>query len=214
MKDKKTSTLDDLIETAAHAVVAKEAEDFLAQTGIDVTPGNPNHCEGRTLDECGKCPYYRTVCFRPDGEPAFPNDPYRAALRHAVKDSTGAVLLPGFPEGCQGNGKHADFECCCDGCDHFAACFPEAMPKEDEDMEEERYYTLIRYKCKRCGFKIERRYASPEAHGGGMVTCTCGAFDFDPHPLWPRIGWRNGVDPHMDLEEYFETTPVGKKQED
>ena len=73
---------------------------------------------------------------------------------------------------------------------------------------EERYHTLLRYKCKRCGFELERRYKSPDAYGGGMVTCTCGSFDLDPHPLWPRIGWRNGVDPHVDLEEYFETAPV------
>lgn len=127
---------------------------------------------------------------------------------------TGTELRPGDPEACAGNGKEDPMACCCDGCDYYLACFPEAMPKEDEDMEEERYNTLIRYKCKRCGFELERRYANPNAYGGGMVTCTCGSFDLDPHPLWPCISWRNGVDPREDLEEYFETAPVEEKQED
>ncbi len=38
---------------------------------------------------------------------------------------TGAELKPGDPEHCQGNGEHPDFECCCDGCNFFLACFPE-----------------------------------------------------------------------------------------
>lgn len=74
--------------------------------------------------------------------------------------------------------------------------------------KEDRFYTLLRYKCKRCGFELERRYASPEAYGGGMVSCTCGSFDFDPHPWWPRIGYKNDVDPYEDLEEYCETAPA------
>lgn len=186
----KYGTLDDLIAAAVPLVVAKEAEDFLGQTGIDVTPGNPNHCEGRTLDECGKCPHYRTVCFRPDDEPAFPNDPYRAALRHAVKDSTGAVLLPGFPEGCQGNSKHADFECRCDACDHFLTCFPEAVPKEDDDVEEERWLRVFRVRCKLCADVLERTYQSPDDHGGGLMTCTCGNITLDPGPVCWWISYK------------------------
>ena len=82
---------------------------------------------------------------------------------------------------------------------------------EDKDKEEERYYTLLRYKCKRCGFEFERRYNSPEAWGGGMVTCTCGAFHRDPHPLWPQFGCINGADPYNEVEEYFETAPIPKE---
>ena len=40
-------------------------------------------------------------------------------------DVTGAELHPGDPEHCQGNGKHPDWECCCDECDWLLACFPE-----------------------------------------------------------------------------------------
>ena len=119
-----------------------------------------------------------------------------------IIDPTGAVLFPGSPEFCEGNGKHEGYECCCDNCDYYLECFP------DDTEEEDWYYTLVRHKCKRCGFVIERRYANADAYGGGMVTCTCGAFQFDPHPLWPRIGWREGVDPNADLEEYVETAVV------
>ena len=45
-----------------------------------------------------------------------------------IIDVTGAELKPGDPENCQGNGEHPDFECCCDECDYYLACFPEAMP--------------------------------------------------------------------------------------
>lgn len=41
------------------------------------------------------------------------------------KDPTGAELAPGDPEHCQGNGKHPDFEICCDECDFYLKCFPE-----------------------------------------------------------------------------------------
>ena len=145
--------------------------------------------------------------------PLVAADEAEALLSQSVIDVTGIELAPGDPERCKGNGKKDPMACCCDGCDYYLDCFPEAMPKEEEDMEE-RYYTLIRYKCKRCGFELERRYATPNAYGGGMVTCTCGSFYLDPHPLWPRIGCRNSVDPHVDLEEYFETAPVEGKQED
>ena len=40
-------------------------------------------------------------------------------------DPTGAILTPGDPENCQGNGKDPRFEICCDECDHYLACFPE-----------------------------------------------------------------------------------------
>ena len=48
---------------------------------------------------------------------------------HRLIDVTGAELKPGDPENCQGNGEHPDFECCCDECDYYLACFPEAMPQ-------------------------------------------------------------------------------------
>lgn len=47
------------------------------------------------------------------------------ALKRCEVDPTGATLLPGFPEKCEGNGEHPDYECCCDECDHFLKCFPE-----------------------------------------------------------------------------------------
>ena len=34
--------------------------------------------------------------------------------------------------------------------------------------------------------------------------CKCGAFSYDPHPLWPRRSWANDVDPKTDCEEYYE----------
>lgn len=40
-------------------------------------------------------------------------------------DVTGAILCPGDPERCQGNGKDPRFEICCDGCNYFLECYPE-----------------------------------------------------------------------------------------
>ena len=42
-------------------------------------------------------------------------------------DVTGAVLTPGDPDNCLGNGFHKDaagneIECCCDECDHLITC--------------------------------------------------------------------------------------------
>ena len=38
---------------------------------------------------------------------------------------TGAILRPGKPDKCQGNGHHPKFECCCDACAYYLKCFPE-----------------------------------------------------------------------------------------
>ena len=45
-------------------------------------------------------------------------------------DPTGAKLQPGNPDSCQGNGKHPDFEICCDNCNWFLLCFPQYNRKE------------------------------------------------------------------------------------
>ena len=45
-----------------------------------------------------------------------------------IIDVTGAELMPGDPERCQGNGKDPHFEICCDECDYFLKCFPEWAP--------------------------------------------------------------------------------------
>ena len=42
-----------------------------------------------------------------------------------IIDVTGAELHPGDPERCQGNGKDPAFECCCDECDYYLACYPD-----------------------------------------------------------------------------------------
>lgn len=53
-----------------------------------------------------------------------------------IFDVTGAELVPGEPERCQGNGEHSVFECCCDECDYYLACFPEYQKDVDEALEE------------------------------------------------------------------------------
>ena len=53
-----------------------------------------------------------------------------------IVDVTGAELSPGEPARCQGNGKHPDFECCCDECDFFLACYPEHQADVDEALED------------------------------------------------------------------------------
>lgn len=46
-------------------------------------------------------------------------------LEPEIDPWTGAELKPGDPENCQGNGKHPDFEICCDGCSFYMDCYPE-----------------------------------------------------------------------------------------
>lgn len=70
--EKVYGTLDDLIEAAVPAVVAKEAEDFLARsvidvTGIELAPGDPEHCQGNGKEDpmsccCDACDYL-AVCY-------------------------------------------------------------------------------------------------------------------------------------------------------
>lgn len=74
----------------------------------------------------------------------------------------------------------------------------------EENEKIVKYYKLCRLICKRCGYVIERTYKSSEDYGGGTETCTCGAFSYDPHPLWPRLTWSSGLDPNTDCEEYYE----------
>ena len=50
---------------------------------------------------------------------------FEEKIPEKITDITGAILTPGKPEKCQGNGEHKDFECCCDECDWFLLCFPE-----------------------------------------------------------------------------------------
>lgn len=46
-------------------------------------------------------------------------------IPETVLDSSGAVLTPGKPKTCEGNGSHEGYEICCDECNWFLACFPE-----------------------------------------------------------------------------------------
>lgn len=45
-------------------------------------------------------------------------------------DVTGTELTPGDPENCLGGDNHPEYPLCCDECDHFLKCFPEAMPQQ------------------------------------------------------------------------------------
>lgn len=40
-----------------------------------------------------------------------------------IDEFTGAILTPGNPNLCQGNGENPDFEICCDECNWFLSCF-------------------------------------------------------------------------------------------
>lgn len=47
-------------------------------------------------------------------------------LDSALIDPTGAILAPGRPDLCEGNGEDPRYEICCDNCEHYLTCFPEA----------------------------------------------------------------------------------------
>lgn len=43
-------------------------------------------------------------------------------------DASGTLICPGHPKLCLGSGDIPGIECCCDECDYYLECFPEAMP--------------------------------------------------------------------------------------
>ena len=51
-------------------------------------------------------------------EPSEREERFKKALFNHQIDPTGAMLLPGFPEKCEGADE------CCDGCDYYLTCFP------------------------------------------------------------------------------------------
>lgn len=57
-------------------------------------------------------------------EPSERTERFKKALFNHQIDPTGAILMPGCPEKCEGNGEHPGFECCCDECDYYLKCFP------------------------------------------------------------------------------------------
>ena len=46
------------------------------------------------------------------------------------RDVTGTLICPGVPKMCLGSDYYPMFPLCCDNCDYFLKCFPEAMPGE------------------------------------------------------------------------------------
>ena len=57
-----------------------------------------------------------------------------------ITDITGVELTPGEPIDCLGNGEHG-FECCCDECDYYLYCFPEA----GSNYHAESSFALLRF---------------------------------------------------------------------
>ena len=55
-------------------------------------------------------------------EPSENMKRFEQALKNYDVDPTGAILLPGFPEKCEGNGEHPNYECCCDECNYLQIC--------------------------------------------------------------------------------------------
>ncbi len=48
-------------------------------------------------------------------------------MNDKIFDIIGAELHPREPSQCEGNGKHKQYECCCDECDYYLECY---IPKE------------------------------------------------------------------------------------
>lgn len=94
-------------------------------TNAELTAGDPSTCKGYR-QHCDGCDYHG-FCY-------IPHKVVEMMLEQNVIDVTGAELAPGYPEHCQGNGKHPDFEICCDECDYFLKCFPE-WEKGNKDDE-------------------------------------------------------------------------------
>ena len=68
-------------------------------------------------DKCvGEVKLYDDIASGQDEEDDFP------AI--FIEDCTGAILVPGNPQECEGNGNDARYECCCDECDYYQLCEP------------------------------------------------------------------------------------------
>ncbi len=53
------------------------------------------------------------------------------------RDPSGTPICPGHPKMCFGSGDFAPmFECCCDECDYYLACFPEYQGEVNEALED------------------------------------------------------------------------------
>lgn len=51
---------------------------------------------------------------------------YLPASQKELIDPTGTKLTPSWHgEECLGNGEWPGYECCCDNCDYYLACFPD-----------------------------------------------------------------------------------------
>lgn len=60
----------------------------------------------------------------------------KAMFRFEKDPVSGAIILPGCPERCEGNGKNPKYEICCDECDYYLECFPEYQADVDEALED------------------------------------------------------------------------------
>lgn len=72
-----------------------------------------------TLAQCKKCGLWYKTGWEQLHQCEDLIDPY-----------TGALLHPGVPDRCPGNGADPDYEICCDNCNWFLECFPEYAKNE------------------------------------------------------------------------------------
>lgn len=109
---------------------------------IDPITGEPAH----------RCDYATRVWFQmhPDMETTLVACEkcgllYKPSRKHLHKcddlidPHTGALLHPGVPDRCPGNGNHPDIECCCDECDYWRECNPDWHPGAIWDETEQKW---------------------------------------------------------------------------
>lgn len=85
-------------------------------------------------------------------------------MANLIDPSTGTKLTPSYHgKECLGNGSWVGYECCCDECDYYLECFPEAEPK----------ILRNRARCRKCGSILESRARHDRQ------TCSCGAISID-----------------------------------
>lgn len=138
---------------------------------IDPSTGKPAH----------RCDYATRVWFRRQNNPDIVTTLaacekcgllYKTGREHLhtcddlIDPYTGVLLWPGQPDRCPGNGKNPDIECCCDECDYYLECYPEA----EEDLFAALMDKVAEARGEQLQAEAERLNADPDAAVPESVT--------------------------------------------
>jgi hypothetical protein len=65
-----------------------------------------------------------------EAAPLVVADEAASFLAREIDPLTGTELTPGKPDECLGGDNYPEYPLCCDECDFYLACYPDAMPQK------------------------------------------------------------------------------------